>query len=57
MKYAEDLTLKGQVEDDLYRHVQDRIGQQHILDLTAAIAFWNMMARNLNALKIDLEDW
>ena len=57
MKYAEDLTLKGHVEDDLYRHVQDRIGQQHILDLTAAIAFWNMMARNLNALKIDLEDW
>jgi uncharacterized peroxidase-related enzyme len=57
MKYAEDLTLKGQVDEDLYRHVQDRIGQQHILDLTAAIAFWNMMARNLNALQIDLEDW
>jgi 4-carboxymuconolactone decarboxylase len=57
IKYAEDLTLKGQVDDDLYRQVQDRIGQQHILDLTAAIAFWNMMARNLNALKIDLEAW
>lgn len=57
IKYAEDLTLKGQVDDELYRRVQDRIGQQHLLDLTAAIAFWNMMARNLNALKIDLEDW
>jgi len=57
IKYAEDLTLKGQVEDDLYRQVQDRLGQQHLLDLTAAIAFWNMMARNLNALQIDLEPW
>jgi alkylhydroperoxidase family enzyme len=57
IKYAEDLTLKGQVDDDLYRQVQDRIGRQNILDLTAAIVFWNMMARNLNALKIDLEPW
>lgn len=47
IRYAEDLTLKGQVEDELFRQVQDRIGQQNILDLTAAIAFWNMMARNL----------
>jgi hypothetical protein len=25
------------------------------LDLTAAVGFWNMMARNLNGLQIDLE--
>jgi len=55
IKYAEDLTLKGQVDDELFRQVRDRIGQQNILDLTAAIAFWNMMARNLNALQVDLE--
>ena len=55
IKYAEDLTLKGQVDDELFRQVGDRIGQQNILDLTAAIAFWNMMARNLNALQVDLE--
>jgi len=55
IKYAEDLTLKGQVDDELFRQVRDRVGQQNILDLTAAIAFWNMMARNLNALQVDLE--
>ena len=55
IKYAEDLTLKGQIDDELFRQVRDRIGQQNILDLTAAIAFWNMMARNLNALQVDLE--
>lgn len=55
LRYAEDLTLKGQVDDKLFGQVQDRIGQQNILDLTAATAFWNMMARNLNALQVDLE--
>jgi alkylhydroperoxidase family enzyme len=57
IKYAEDLTLKGQVDDDLFRQVKDRIGQQNLVDLTAAVAFWNMMARNLNALQVDLEAW
>ena len=57
LRYADDLTQKGTVDDELFQQVQDRIGQQHILDLTAATSFWNMMARNLNALKVDLEDW
>lgn len=55
IRYAEELTLKAQVDDELFRQVKERIGQQHILDLTAATAFWNMMARNLNALQVDLE--
>ncbi len=57
IKYAEDLTLKGQVDDALFEQVKARIGQQNLVDLTGAIAFWNMMARNLNALKVDLESW
>jgi len=55
IRYAEDLTQKGQVEDALFRQVQDRIGQQNILDVTAATAFWTMRARTLNALQVDLE--
>jgi hypothetical protein len=51
------LTVKGQVDDTLFREVQDRIGRQNLVDLTGAIAFWNMMARNLNALQVDLESW
>ncbi len=57
IQYAEDLTLKGQVDDTLFRQVKERIGQQNIVDLTGAIAFWNMMARNLNALQVDVEPW
>ena len=55
LRYAEELTLKAQVDDDLFRQVQNRIGTLKMLDLTAAVGFWNMMARNLNGLQIDLE--
>jgi uncharacterized peroxidase-related enzyme len=55
LRYAEDLTLKAQVDDQLFQKVQNLIGQQNVLELTAATAFWNMMARNLNALQVGLE--
>ena len=55
IRYAEELTQKGQVDDGLFQQVRALIGQDNILDLTAATAFWNMMARNLNALQVDLE--
>jgi alkylhydroperoxidase family enzyme len=35
--------------------VQERLGQKEVIELTAATAFWNMMARNLNALQVELE--
>ncbi|MBI3249879.1 MAG: carboxymuconolactone decarboxylase family protein [Deltaproteobacteria bacterium] len=57
IRYAEDLTLKAQVDDALFQQVKERIGQGNIVELTAAISFWNMMARNLNALQVDLEAW
>ena len=55
IRYAEELTQKAQIDDQLYRQVKDLIGQENVLELTAATAFWNMMARNLNALQIELE--
>jgi alkylhydroperoxidase family enzyme len=55
LRYAEELTQKAQVDDDLYRQVQERLGQKEVIELTAATAFWNMMARNLNTLQVELE--
>ncbi|MBV8139287.1 MAG: carboxymuconolactone decarboxylase family protein [Deltaproteobacteria bacterium] len=55
LRYAEELTLKAHVDDDLFRQVQNRIGTLKVLDLNAAVGFWNMMARNLNGLQINLE--
>jgi 4-carboxymuconolactone decarboxylase len=55
LQYAEELTMKAHVDDELFRKVEAIVGKDKIIDLTGAIAFWNMMARNLNALQIDLE--
>ncbi len=55
LQYAEELTTKAQVDDDLFRKVEAVVGKDKMVDLTGAIAFWNMMARNLNALQVGLE--
>ena len=55
LRYAEELTQKARVDDALYAQAEKLVGRQHIVDLTGAIAFWNMMARNLNALQVTLE--
>jgi 4-carboxymuconolactone decarboxylase len=55
LRYAEELTTKARADDDLFRKVEALVGKDKIIDLTGAIAFWNMMARNLNALQVGLE--
>jgi alkylhydroperoxidase family enzyme len=55
LQYAEELTTKARVDDDLFRKVEAIVGRDKMVDLTGAIAFWNMMARNLNALQVGLE--
>ena len=55
LRYADELTRSARVDDDLYAQAEKVVGKAHIVDLTGAIAFWNMMARNLNALQVTLE--
>src|SRR5712692_5422187 len=55
LRYAEELTLNARVDDDLFTKVEKIVGKGNIIELTGAIAFWNMMARNLNALGVGLE--
>lgn len=55
LQYAEELTTRASVDDTLYRKVESVVGKDKMVDLTGAIAFWNMMARNLNALQVGLE--
>src|SRR5215471_20623017 len=43
LRYADELTTKARVDDNLFQQVQNLIGQKDILELTAATAFWNMM--------------
>jgi alkylhydroperoxidase family enzyme len=57
LRYADELTTKAKVDDELFNNVEKLIGRANVLELTAATAFWNMMARNLNALQVGLENW
>ncbi len=57
LRYADELTRNARVDDSLYNEASRVVGREHIVDLTGAIAFWNMMARNLNALQVTLENW
>jgi alkylhydroperoxidase family enzyme len=57
LRYADELTMRAKVDDDLFASVEKLIGRKNILELTAATSFWNMMARNLNALQVGLENW
>jgi alkylhydroperoxidase family enzyme len=54
LRYAEELITNARVDDDLYRKAEKLVGKQNIVDLTGAIAFWNIVARNLNALQVSL---
>jgi alkylhydroperoxidase family enzyme len=55
LRHAEELTLNARVNDNLFSKVERIVGKGNIIELTGAIAFWNMMARNLNALGVGLE--
>ncbi|HLW72017.1 MAG TPA: carboxymuconolactone decarboxylase family protein [Candidatus Binataceae bacterium] len=56
LRYAEELTLNARVDDELFAAAEKIVGNKaNMIDLTGAIAFWNMMARNLNALQVTLE--
>ena len=55
LQYADELTTKARVDDDLFRRAEAVAGKDGVIDLTGAISFWNMMARNLNALQVGLE--
>jgi alkylhydroperoxidase family enzyme len=55
LQYAEELTTRARIDDELFNKVAEVVGKDKMVDLTGAIAFWNMMARNLNALQVGLE--
>lgn len=57
LRYADELTMRAKVDDELFGKVEKLIGRANVLELTAATSFWNMMARNLNALQVGLENW
>ena len=56
VQYAAQMTLRVKVEDALFRQLQSRLNTTEIVELTTAIAAYNMVARLLVALEITPEE-
>jgi AhpD family alkylhydroperoxidase len=56
LEYAEMVTRDIVVSDDLFARVRDQFSDEEIVELTMAIAYWNMMSRFLVPLQIDPEE-
>jgi len=53
MRYALAMTTQVKVPDALFRELRDRFSTTEIVELTAAIATYNMVARFLVALQVE----
>lgn len=57
IRYALTMTRDVKVPDSLFKLMKARFGTEEIVELTAAIAAYNMVARFLIALDVQPEDW
>ena len=57
IRYALTMTRDVKVPDSLFKLMKARFGTQELVELTAAIAAYNMVARFLIALDVQPEDW
>jgi alkylhydroperoxidase family enzyme len=55
VQYAAQMTQRVKVDDELFNKLQARLSTTEILELTTAIATYNMVARILVALQITPE--
>jgi 4-carboxymuconolactone decarboxylase len=55
-EYSRDLLARGQVEDDTHRAIFTRWGEAGVVELTAVIGYYSMVAMTLNAHRIPLPD-
>ena len=53
---AREMTRDLAISDATFKALHAHLGEEHLLDLTITIAFYNAAVRVLNTLKIDVED-
>lgn len=56
LRAAREITLDGAVAADTFTALQSTLGNEQLVDLTVAIAFYNAVVRVLATLAIDVED-
>jgi 4-carboxymuconolactone decarboxylase len=56
LRYAEELTKNVSVSDDTFEELRNLFSERSIVELTAAIGYYNMACRILVGLQIEFED-
>ena len=56
LAYTDEVEQKIRVKDETFERLRSFLSEHAVVELTAAIGYWGMTARILEALEIDLED-
>lgn len=56
LRSAREMTTDGEMAAATFTALQDRLGNEQVVDLTITIAFYNAVVRVLATLRIDVED-
>jgi alkylhydroperoxidase family enzyme len=55
LRYADTLVRNEKVSDDIFRELRRFMADKVIVELTAAIGYWTMVGRFLEALQVDID--
>ncbi len=56
LQYTDEVAQNVQVKDETYRTLQKHLNDRKIVELTASVGYWGMVARFLEALQVDIDD-
>ena len=55
LQYADEVAQNVAVKDETFKALQQHLNEQRIVELTASIGYWGMVARFLVPLQIDID--
>jgi alkylhydroperoxidase family enzyme len=55
LQYADEVAQNVEVKDKTFKALQQYLDEQRIVELTASIGYWGMVARFLVPLQIDID--
>jgi alkylhydroperoxidase family enzyme len=55
LQYADEVAQNIEVKDETFKNIQQYLNEQCIVELTASIGYWGMVARFLVPLQIDID--
>jgi uncharacterized peroxidase-related enzyme len=55
LRYTDEVAQNAKVKDETFNALQQHLNNRNIVELTVSIGYWGMVARLLEALKVDID--